>query len=161
MRLEKWGVLDMRRSYWTYLQVTFWEGENVQGELWRSAEGNCSVTNSVRYQGHSIHLGGRIIMLVLAQYITYVQCQCKCQQIIARENSWHLNEIGVVTSAKTCEDGQPPLLLGAPSHAVQNPPQAASSSRPVESLWRGVLETILSGFFPQMAKRMTKQEWRC
>ena len=66
MRLEKWGVLDMRRSYWTYLQVTFWEGENVQGELWRSAEGNCSVTNSVRYQGHSIHLGGRIIMLVLA-----------------------------------------------------------------------------------------------
>ena len=43
---------------------------------------------------------------------------------------------------KTCEDGQPPLLLGAPSHAVQNPPQAASSSQPVESLWRGVLETI-------------------
>ena len=85
----------------------------------------------------------------------------QCQQMIARENSWHIKEIGVVTCAKTCEDGQPPLLLGAPSHAVQNPPQAASSSRPVESLWRGVLETILSGFFPQMAKRMTKQEWRC
>ena len=84
----------------------------------------------------------------------------QCQQMIARENSWHIKEIGVVTCAKTCEDGQPPLLLGAPSHAVQNPPQAASSSQPVESLWRGVLETILSGFFPQLKDGKNNEQAR-
>ena len=60
---------------------------------------------------------------------------------------------------KTCEDGQPPLLLGAPSHAVQNPPQAASSSQPGESLWRGVLE-ILSGFFPQLKDGKNNEQAR-
>ena len=84
----------------------------------------------------------------------------QCQQMIARENSCHLREIGVVTCAKTCEDGQPPLLLGAPSHAVQNPPQAASSSQPRGSLWRSVLETILSGFFPQLKYGKNNEQTR-
>ena len=65
--------------------------------------------------------------------------------MIAGENNCRLNEI----VQKTCEDVQPPLLLGAPSHAVQNPLQAVSSSQPGESLWRGVLE-ILRGFFSQL-----------
>ena len=60
---------------------------------------------------------------------------------------------------KTCEDGQLPLLLGVPSHAVQNPPQAASSSQPGESLWRGVLE-ILSGFFPQLKDGKNNEQAR-
>ena len=79
--------------------------------------------------------------------------------MIAGENNCRLNETGVVTCAKTCEDVQPPLLLGVPLHAVQNPLQAVSSSQPGESLWRGVLE-ILSGFFPQLKDGKNNEQAR-